>query len=118
MTQPTETVSQRAREAAARLMNSNSLAILLESGGDDGHRYVQAFARFEREVATNKDETIAKMEDALRTAEDALRDHACHAGPNVPCLRTKQQCRDECGRSAGDALQVVLSALASTKKEG
>ncbi len=52
-----------------------------------------------------------KMRKALETADAALRRHACHGGPEMPCIRTEGQCADECGREAGDALLAVISAL-------
>jgi hypothetical protein len=50
---------------------------------------------------------------ALKAADDALRNYACHGGPSVPCIRSPEQCRSECGKPAGDALLLVESALQS-----
>jgi hypothetical protein len=49
--------------------------------------------------------------DALEAADKALRNHACHGGPDLPCLRAPEQCRAECGKEAGDALLLVEEAL-------
>ena len=53
-----------------------------------------------------------RKDSALREAETALRDYACHGGPEAPCLRAKHECRFmECGDAAGNALTSVLAAL-------
>ncbi len=49
---------------------------------------------------------------ALVSADNALRNHACHGGDATPCLRARYQCDIECGREAGDALLLVEAALA------
>ncbi len=63
-------------------------------------------------AATRKHDPFTLVE-ALREAEKALRNHACHGGDNVPCLRTIAQCKSECGEQAGDALLTVEAALAA-----
>jgi hypothetical protein len=52
------------------------------------------------------------VRETLEAADSALRDQACHGGPNVRCLRSPDQCRESCGREAGDALLLVEAALA------
>ena len=52
-----------------------------------------------------------ELAGALRIAEDALRDHACHA-EDAPCRRSKIECLAECGLKAGNALMAIASALA------
>ena len=66
---------------------------------------------------SRKDELIALAErvealDAMREAREALREYACHGGPDVPCLRNENQCRAECGKSAGDAFIALTAAIA------
>ncbi len=58
-----------------------------------------------------KDKEIEALREALASADDALRNHACHGGPDAPCLRTSSQCHFDCGKQAGDALVTVLAAL-------
>ncbi len=53
--------------------------------------------------------------EALVAAAEALRDYACHGGEGVPCLRTTNQCLDNCGKPAGDALLLVEAALLQAK---
>ena len=60
----------------------------------------------------------SEVVEALRAADKALRDYACHAGPKVPCARTAGQCASECGRAAGDALMLVEAALTSVSDKG
>lgn len=47
----------------------------------------------------------------LRKSDEALRQHACHGGPEVPCNREDWQCREECGQLAGDVLLIIQAAL-------
>ena len=54
---------------------------------------------------------IERLREALREADDALCEYACHGGLKIPCRRTPNQCRSECGRAAADALVVVRAAL-------
>lgn len=42
--------------------------------------------------------------ELLVEARDALAEYACHGGEGVPCLRTPDQCRSECGKAAGNTL--------------
>jgi hypothetical protein len=58
----------------------------------------------------------AEKDEALRVADEALRAHACHGGPNVPCVRAQYQCQLECGKQAGDALVVVSKALSHSSE--
>ncbi len=55
---------------------------------------------------------LADLEGALGTAREALANYACHGGAGIPCLRTADQCRTDCGRDAGDAIVVIDTALA------
>jgi hypothetical protein len=55
--------------------------------------------------------TIRAAMAALLLADEALRNHACHGGEKVPCIRTKDQCAADCGKEAGDALLAVEAAL-------
>lgn len=55
--------------------------------------------------------------EALRAAEDALRDHACYDGDKALCRRSEFECRTECGKSAGDALLLVVAAIATLERE-
>ena len=55
---------------------------------------------------------IAALLNALTQADQALCNHACHGGPEMPCLRTRDQCKAGCGRMAGDAVVAVRAALA------
>lgn len=57
---------------------------------------------------------IDRLRAALEQADGALRNHACHGGETMPCLRSKEQCKSECGKAAGDALLVVEAALGPT----
>lgn len=50
---------------------------------------------------------IEVLDRALNVTREALCEHACHAGPEVPCIRTRDQCATECGRSAGDVIVAV-----------
>lgn len=59
---------------------------------------------------------VEELEKALSVAEDALRDYACHAGPDIPCRRSPDQCASECGKSAGDAFVAVQAALSPSMK--
>ena len=61
---------------------------------------------------------VARKDRALRAADESLRDYACHGGPTVRCLRTPEQCRDACGKEAGDALLIVTAVLARQEPEG
>lgn len=54
---------------------------------------------------------VERMREALDMAFDALRNHACHGGLDVPCIRSADQCTHECGKAAGDALILVEAAL-------
>jgi hypothetical protein len=56
------------------------------------------------------------MREALEETVAALSLHACHGGEGIPCLRTEDQCRAECGKVAGDAFIVGSSAL--TNQDG
>ncbi len=49
--------------------------------------------------------------EAAREAVEALCNHACHAGENAPCIRSKDQCHAECGKLAGDAFLTLFAAL-------
>lgn len=49
--------------------------------------------------------------EAARAAAEALCNHACHAGETAPCIRSAEQCRDECGKVAGDAFLTLFAAL-------
>ena len=98
MTQPTETVSQRADQAARDLITNIGFAA---QRFDD---FRQAFARFERELSTNKDETIVKLREALEPfAEFSHRKVRISLSPDDPIVR----------RAAW-----LIAALTSTKKEG
>ncbi len=63
------------------------------------HRLATTAALHREALATIRAET-----EALAVAREALTNHACHAGPKVPCRRSPEQCRWECGKDAGDAL--------------
>lgn len=54
----------------------------------------------------------AEALEAMREAREALREYACHGGADVPCLRSANQCRAECGKSAGDAFIALTAAIA------
>jgi hypothetical protein len=58
-------------------------------------------------------EKLEVAKEALKSADAALREYACHGGKDVPCIRTQDQCSFECGRFAGDALIEVGQALAA-----
>lgn len=59
--------------------------------------------------------TITELVSALGEARDALGDYACHAGPDVPCLRTADQCAANCGKIAGNAFVRIDTALSNTR---
>ena len=59
----------------------------------------------------------AEALEAMREAREALREYACHGGPDVPCLRNENQCRAECGKSAGDAFIRLTAAIAKIEGE-
>ena len=50
---------------------------------------------------------IAALEALVKEAGEALSEYACHGGPDLPCIRSKDQCRTECGKIAGDALAKI-----------
>ena len=99
-------VTQADREAAEVLRGSPAYAL----GFYDHTPLVQAFARH-RHTAT------AEALEAMREAREALREYACHGGPDVPCLRNENQCRAECGKSAGDAFIRLTAAIAKIEGE-
>lgn len=51
------------------------------------------------------------MREALGTARSALCEHACHGGDSIPCIRSAEQCRTDCGKQAGDAILAIDAAL-------
>lgn len=58
-----------------------------------------------------KAERVDALEHALKITREALCEHACHAGIEVPCIRTRDQCQSECGKSAGDVIVAVDKIL-------
>ena len=54
---------------------------------------------------------VERLRAALAIAEEALCDYGCHDGPSTPCIRTSEQCRQECGKPAADALIHARAAL-------
>ena len=50
---------------------------------------------------------------AIRLAQEALADRACHGGPEAPCLRTEMQCKADCGKKDADAYAALADALES-----
>lgn len=80
----------------------------------DVEHLAAALARYASPLRTR----IAELEGALRTADEALCAYACHAGPEAPCIRSKDQCASECGKEAGDALLALRATLNGEKKHG
>jgi hypothetical protein len=78
--------------------------------GENRDAIEQAFARH-RITAT------AEALEAMREAREALREYACHGGPDVPCLRNESQCRADCGKPAGDAFITLTAAIAKIEGE-
>jgi uncharacterized protein YhfF len=70
----------------------------------------EAFARH-RHTAT------AEALEAMREAREALREYACHGGAEAPCRRSKEQCRTDCGKVAGDAFTRLTAAIAKIEGE-
>jgi hypothetical protein len=68
-------------------------------------------------LATEAAAIIKELVEALKAADDGLRDHACHGGPAVPCLRSATECSIECGKRAGNALLKVTAALTRVQVE-
>jgi len=54
----------------------------------------------------------AEALEAMREAREALREYACHGGAEAPCRRSKEQCRTDCGKVAGDAFTHLTAAIA------
>ena len=77
-------VSQRAREAAATLARKEQLganwAGTIEAGHADSDAMVQAFARFERDILTNRTASVPVRSERERALLEALH--------NADCLRT------------------------------
>lgn len=93
------------------LRNVNNLTL----SWDDIADIAESLTRFRVASLATLAEHAKKLEAALREADKALRQHACHGGPNAPCLRPDWQCREECGQLAGDVLLIVEAVL--TQKE-
>ena len=53
---------------------------------------------------------LAEKDALLRECGEALAEYACHGGPDLPCIRSKDQCRTECGKIAGDTLAKIKDA--------
>lgn len=53
-----------------------------------------------------------RLRGVLRQAQDALSEYACHVGDRNPCIRTPDQCRDACGKSAGNAALAIDAIFA------
>lgn len=68
-------------------------------------------------LASTYREENERLREGLERADAALRDYACHGGPDVPCIRSMDQCAAECGQHAGDALLVVTQALTTPRTE-
>lgn len=97
-------VTQADRDAAKVLWSAEGVGVSMTEG------WPEAFARH-RHTAT------AEALEAMREAREALREYACHGGPDVPCLRNENQCRAECGKSAGDAFIALTAAIAKIEGE-
>lgn len=54
---------------------------------------------------------VERLRELLAAAREALTEYACHAGPDVRCLRAPHQCRQECGQKAGNAIVLIDAAL-------
>jgi hypothetical protein len=53
---------------------------------------------------------LAEKDALLRECGEALAEYACHGGPDLPCIRSEDQCRTECGKIAGDTLTKIVDA--------
>ena len=55
---------------------------------------------------------------ALKVADDALCEYACRSPdePFLACMRSDDQCNQDCGRAAFDALCAVRAAALTTKE--
>jgi hypothetical protein len=60
---------------------------------------------------------LAKKDALLRECGEALAEYACHGGPDLPCIRSKDQCRTECGKIAGDTLAKIKDATDAVHPE-
>jgi hypothetical protein len=58
---------------------------------------------------------IERLTEVLYRAQEALGEYACHVGDKHPCIRTADQCRNECGKIAGDAALLIDAALSGSK---
>jgi hypothetical protein len=88
----------------ARLTQERDLA--RTTANDQAWKRIAAEAEVARLTAE-----VERMREALKFAEEALGEYACHVGPSAPCIRHPEQCVAECGRFAGDALLKVRAAL-------
>lgn len=61
-------------------------------------------------------EHVERLRETLTAADDVLRSYACYGGCGAPCMRTPEQCRQDCGKEAGDALVKVIAALKETAR--
>lgn len=59
---------------------------------------------------------VAELLAGLKAADEALSAYACHAGPGVPCIRSKDQCLAECGNEAGDAIVTIAPLIAKAEE--
>ena len=65
-------------------------------------------------VTSERDSLLA----ALKVADDALCEYACRSPdePFLACMRSDDQCNQDCGRAAFDALCAVRAAALTTKE--
>jgi hypothetical protein len=60
---------------------------------------------------------LAEKDALLQECGEALAEYACHGGPDLPCIRSKDQCRTECGKIAGDTLAKIKDATDAVHPE-
>ena len=76
---------------------------------EDAEAIRQAITRFTNRIAAIEAK-LAEKDALLRECGEALAEYACHGGPDLPCIRSEDQCRTECGKIAGDALAKIKDA--------
>lgn len=103
-------VTQADRDAALALLEDD-----IEAAGASPFVKIAAyhFARHVARALSKPTPVESGLREALSAAREALCEYACHAGADVPCLRRAEQCRQECGKAAGDAIQSIDAALAT-----
>lgn len=94
----------------------------IDAGGwDKGQKVRIALTALEAHDATKaefeayKRDAVAGVVEALEKAREALANRACHGGLELPCIRSPEQCRSDCGKVDGDALLAVEAALTAIK---